>query len=412
MSQITHQLLHTRHGQRVALAQLPFSECVSLAIYLPVGSRHEARGQEGIAHFIEHMVFKGTTRRDARQISLDAEGAGGQLNAFTSEDHTAYEARGPAEIFPLLAEILADLVWNPTFPNTEIDRERDVILDEILTYRESPADHIGDLASKAMWGSHPLGHPITGSEESLANMNRERLLEFSNIHYRSPQAVIAVAGPLGAAEVLRMLDTLIPAPSAVPAPAPVPFDLANFHPHELVERRRDTEQCQLSLGYHTPGRSAAERHALRLLSLILGEPMSSRLFQELREMRGLCYQVSTDVSLFAETGTFEISLATDPQQRAACLAIIEEQIQQLAQHGPSEAELAAAKRFAAGQSRLAFESSAAHMAWVAEALLFHDRLVPIDEARANLEEVTAQQVQQAAAAFLTPLRRATAVITP
>jgi predicted Zn-dependent peptidase len=412
MTQITHHSLTASTGHRVGVAHMPFAECVSLSIYLPVGSRHETPGvNEGIAHFIEHMVFKGTGKRDARAISLDAEGAGGQLNAFTSEDHTAYEARGPAELFPLLAEILADLVWNPTFPAEEIDREREVIVEEILMYHESPSDHIGDLASRALWGSHPLGHPITGSEQSLAAIGRNDLVAFANTFYRSPQAVIAVAGPLTPAEVLAVLEPLLPTPDPAAILRPTPFELASFLPNQLLEQR-DTEQTQLSLGFHLPGRRADERYALRLLSLILGEPMSSRLFQELREKRGLCYQISSDISLFDETGAFEISLGTDPDSRNQCLDLIDHELDRIAADGPTAAEVAAAKRFASGQSRLAFESTASHMAWVGESILFHDLLIPVHEARARLDALTQQDVHLAASSFLTPARRALAEISP
>jgi predicted Zn-dependent peptidase len=412
MSEITHHALTAASGHRVGIAHMPFAECVSLSIYLPVGSRHETpKVNEGIAHFIEHMVFKGTGRRDARAISLDAESAGGQLNAFTSEDHTAYEARGPAELLPLLAEILTDLVWNPTFPQEEIDREREVIIEEILMYYESPSDHISDLASRAMWGLHPLGHPITGSEEILASIGRNELVAFANTFYHSPQAVIAVAGPLPPAAVLAILEPLLPTPSSSAIVRPTPFDLARFAPNTLVESR-DTEQTQLSVGFHTPGRASEERHALRLLSLILGEPMSSRLFQELREKRGLCYQISSDVSLFEDTGAFDIGLGTDPDSRDECLDLIQAEITRMTADGPTAAEVAAAKRYASGQSRLAFESTASHMAWVGESLLFHDRLIPVPEARARLDAVTATEVQHACSTHLTPARRALAEISP
>ena len=177
------------------MATVVDSECAALTIHVPAGSRDESGLPAGLAHFVEHMVFKGTERRSARDLSFEIENAGGQINACTSEDQTIYEGRGEAEMLPILAEVLSDMVWHATFPESEIQLEREVIGEEITMYRESPADHIGDLISTALWGDHPLGHPISGSLESIARIDRQSLLEFRDRHHFRKDLVIAAAGP-------------------------------------------------------------------------------------------------------------------------------------------------------------------------------------------------------------------------
>ena len=170
------------NGMRLATASLPHAECASLAIYIPAGSRHDPRGLAGLAHFMEHMAFKGTAKRSARQLSLDLERSGAQANACTTEDHTVYDARGDAASLPLLADILCDMVWHSSLPPREIALERDVIHEEITMYEETPGDHIGDLISQALWSPHPLGEPITGTHETLDAISRNHLFEFCQKH--------------------------------------------------------------------------------------------------------------------------------------------------------------------------------------------------------------------------------------
>jgi len=394
MNKASYEWRQIPHGPRLAVATLPDSECAALTIHIPAGSRDEDGLPAGLAHFVEHMVFKGTARRSARELSFDIENAGGQINACTSEDQTAYEGRGEAELLPLLADVLSDMVWHAAFPEPEIQLEREVIGEEITMYRESPADHIGDLISKALWGGHPLGHPISGTLETIAAIDRQALLEFRARHHFRSDLVIAAAGPFTADEVLRVLTPHLP-PDFRGGQAPLPFDRSQWPPQELMETR-ETDQLQLSLAWHAPGRHADSRHALRLVSLMLGETASSRLFLELREERGLCYQISTDVTLFHETGAFEINAGLDPDAREEALACIHREIHDLCSKGPRPGELERAKRLAIAQSKLAFESTAAHAAWAGEGVLDFNRIPPHSEWRDRVLAVTDAEIQSIA----------------
>jgi predicted Zn-dependent peptidase len=385
MSKAHYEWRRIPNGPRLAVATLADSECAALTIHVPAGSRDEADLPAGLAHFVEHMVFKGTQRRSSRELSFEIENAGGQVNACTSEDQTVYEGRGEAEMLPILAEVLSDMVWHATFPEAEIQLERDVIGEEITMYRESPADHIGDLISSALWGDHPLGNPISGSLESIARIDRRALLAFRDRHHFRNDLVIAAAGPFSLDEVLAVITPHLPGSFHSGGPCR-PF-LRN-HAARTVTDARETDQLQLSLAWHTPGRHAASRHALRLLSLMLGETASSRLFLELREERGLCYQIGSDVSLFHETGAFEINAGLDPDAREEALACIRREINDLVTHGPRGGELDRAKRLAIAQSKLAFETTSSHATWAGEGVLDFNRIPPPTEWRDHVLAVT------------------------
>lgn len=385
-------------GPRLAHAHLPESECAALSIYIPVGSRDETGNiPAGLAHFSEHMAFKGTETRSAKELTLAIESGGGQANACTSEDHTVYEAQGEAELMPVLVEVLADMVWHSNFPENEIDLERDVIGEEITMIRESPSDHIGDLLAMAAWPQHPLGQSISGSLESIERITRSSLKNFAKEHHFRNDIVIATAGPMSAGEIMETLIPLLPKKFSKP---PLRLGYTPSPSREIVETR-PTDQLQLALAWHTPGRHAEERHALRLLSLILGESSSSRLFTELREERGLCYQIGSETSLFHETGALQVIAGLDPDSREESLETIFRETADLAQNGPRAGELERAKRLAISQSKQAFESTAAHAAWVGEGLLFFNHIPSPQEARENLLAVTEEQIQSIAEQIFT-----------
>lgn len=380
-------------GPRLAVASLPQSECAAVSIYVPAGSRDEQNLPAGLAHFVEHMVFKGTESRTARELSLEIESAGGQINACTSEDNTVYEGRGEASLLPVLADVLADMVWRPSFPKEEINLERDVIGEEITMYRESPSDHVGDLLSQALWAPHPLGNPISGTLDSIRRINRKTLEAFRDRHHFRSDLVVAIAGPFSEQQALDAIAPHLPANFGTGELSPR-FE-RSAQPQRILEKR-DTEQLQMALAWHCAGRHDPSRHALRLLSLMLGETASSRLFLSLREERGLCYQIGSDVTLFHETGAFEIVAGLDPESREEALDCIHQEIADLVSHGPREGELDRAKRLAIGQSKLAFESTSAQASWAGESVLDFNRVLKPSEWRANVMAVTDEDIQSIA----------------
>ncbi len=392
MSKAIYEWRQIPGGPRLAVATLADSECAALSIYIPAGSRDESNLPTGLAHFVEHMVFKGTERRSARDLSFEIENAGGQLNACTSEDQTVYEARGEADMLPVLVEVLCDMVWHATFPEAEIDLEREVIGEEITMYKESPSDHIGDMISAALWPGHPLGNPISGTDESIAEINRDTLLGFRNHHHFREDIVIAVAGPFTMAAVEDILLPHLPKHEFHAGKKAAPFSKPDAVPLAVTDDR-ETDQLQLALAWHTPGRHSESRHALRMLSSMLAESASSRLFLELREERGLCYQIGSDVTFFHETGAFEISAGLDPESREEALACIHREIDDLVANGPRPGELDRAKRLTIAQSKLSFESTGSHAAWAGEGLLDFGHIPSPADWRATVMAVTDAEVQ-------------------
>lgn len=392
MSKAIYEWRQIPNGPRLAVATLPESECAALSIYIPAGSRDEVDHPAGLAHFLEHMVFKGTQVRSARDISFEIENAGGLLNACTSEDQTVYEGQGEADLLPILAEVLCDMVWNASFPENEITLEREVISEEITMYKESPSDHIGDLISAALWDNHPLGNPISGTLESIAQIQRETLRRFRDQHHFRQDVVIAVASPLPIDSVEKIISPHLPVRHFHRPPKILAFEKHDGTPRSIRETR-ETDQIQLAIAWHCPGRHSETRHALRLLSMMLGESSSSRLFLELREDRGLCYQIGSDVTFFDETGAFEISAGLDPESREEALACIHREIDDLIAQGPKPGELDRAKRLTIAQSKLAFETTGAHATWAGEGVLNFGSIPSPTEWRNQILAVTDTDIQ-------------------
>lgn len=384
-------------GLQVATVCMPAMRSVSLGIFIGSGSRHETAEESGVSHFIEHMLFKGTERRNVRQIALDVEGNGGSLNAYTSEDSVCYEAKGPAELLPLMADVLSDMVLRPSFPVEELEREREVVLEEITMYRENPGDYVQELAARALWGDHPLGRPITGVEETLEKMDSDFLRAFHRRAYRSPRQILVVAGPHSHREMLELAAGLYDGVVlGEEPPSSPPYEAGAWPAPGRLSDRRELEQSHFVLGYRTPGGRDERRHALRLLSILMGESMSSRLFQEVREKRGLAYSIYSDLSLFDECGSFSVYAGVDADKKEEALATIRGEVDRLLREGCSPEELEQAKRYALGQMRVALDTTGGQLSWVGDSLLQHGRIIPPDEAEATLSAVTVAQVCEAA----------------
>lgn len=398
------------NGLRIGTVELPDRRVAALGVWTGTGSRHEPARLAGVAHLVEHMVFKGTTRRSARKISLDIEGVGGELNAFTSEDHTCYHAVVPANRLATAADVLADIFLHARYSDRDCRREKEVILEEIQMYRENPGQHVEDLLSAAVWPDHPLGRIITGSPASLEKLGAPELREWTGRTHVAANTVLAVASPWPHEQVVKLLEPIFGSLPAGKSPRALPFP-ARRAPARRTESR-DTEQTHLALGFRTPGRRHASRHATRLLSVIAGEAMGSRFFHALREQRGLCYAVHTETDVFEETGLFEVYTAVENGKLEAASRALGRELNRLITHPPKSPELARAREFALGQQDLWFESTVNQMNWVGECLLWHGRVVPPEAARVRLGAVTPAEIAATAERILRPAKAAVAIIGP
>lgn len=401
------------NGVRIASVPMPHMRSVSVGVWVGVGGRHEKKEECGISHFIEHLLFKGTRKRTARQISEQVEGLGGYLNAFTTEDHTCYYARAGAEHLPRLCDVLCDMFLHSRFSPAEIERERDVIREEILSYRDQPEQHASDLLTETMWPGHPLGRPLTGTEKTIGSFQRPQICRFVQRHYNGPNTIVAVAGPVEHAEAVRLLR---PALSKLPDGNKPRFSRARTlregSPVSVSAFHQETEQTHLAMGFHAFGRRDERRFALRLLSVILGENMSSRLFQTLRERHGYCYSVQTSIVTLEDTGAIHVCAGLDPQKLRKSLRMILRELERICGSKPSMAELRKAQDYAVGQTFMGLESTTNQMIWMGESLLSYRKVLNPADIERKVMAVTTDDIQRVACHCLQRGRLGVAVVGP
>lgn len=403
------------NGLRVGTAEMPHMASVCVGLWAAVGGRHESARLNGVAHFLEHLLFKGTKRRTARRISGEIESLGGYLDAFTAEDHTCYFAKAEAGKLARIGDVLSDIYQHSRLPAAEVERERGVIREEILMYQDQPAQVAEELLAAAVWPRHPLGRPLAGTLESVSNLRRAELLDFWQSAYHARSTVLAVAGKVTHAEVLAQVA---PALSGMP-PGRVPRftrwqapkSEETPKPRAIVDRR-DVEQVQLVLGFQAPGRRDPSRFAARVLNAVLGEKADSRLFQSLRERRGLCYSVQSEASVLEDTGLMTISVGLDAKQLRAALTLIRQEVDRLCRTPISAKAAREAKDYLIGQHRLGQESTTNQMMWVGESVLGHGRIVSPAAVEESFAAVTPAEVQGAAQTILHDGFRALVAVGP
>ncbi len=404
------QLSRLPGGAMVATASMPEVRSVSVGMWAGTGARHESARLSGISHFLEHMLFKGTRRRTALEISEAIEGIGGYLNAFTTEDHTCYYARVGGDRLDLAVEVLGDMITGSVFAADEIERERQVIREEILSYRDQPAQLVLEKLAAAAWPGHPLGRPVTGSPESVARITRADLVR----HHRRVSAaggvVFTAAGAVDHERFVRLAARVAKRLPASASPVAAPFR-AGRGP-VVIAHADPIEQAHIALGFRSFGRRDPRRFALRILNLVLGESMSSRLFQELRERRGLCYSIQSGSVLLADTGLFSIQSALDPANSRKALRLILRECDRLAHTSIRPAELQRARDAAVGQAQLGLESPGSQMTWLGESWLSYGRLVDPLHIERRFAKVTAAEIREVAHALFRPERIALAVVGP
>lgn len=405
-----HQTL-LPNGARIVTAEMPHMASASVGFWVGSGGRCEEAGVAGISHFIEHLLFKGTRTRSAARISEAVEGIGGYLNAFTDEEHTCFYARAHANRWPELVDVLGDMFLNSKLAPADIERERAVILEELAMYRDQPAELVHDLLNQVQFPRHPLGRPVIGIPATLRRLQRSDFLQYLDRNYTSGATVIAAAGNLAHADFVRVVAPIANRIRPGPRPAFTPFVRPNPAP-ALKWMVRKVEQANLGLGLRTTSRHDPRRHALRLLSVILGENMSSRLFQSIRERHGLTYNIQSSLTLWADTGDLVISAGLDASEIERTLQLILLELRKLERKPPAPDELQRARDYLLGQFDLSLESTENHMMWLGEQWLNLGEFHPPASVRQHIASVTAEDLRKVARDFLTPDRRSLAVVAP
>ena len=380
-------------------------ETVSLGIWVGAGSRSESLPEHGVAHFLEHMAFKGTARRSAQDIAEEIEAVGGELNAATGIDSTAYYARVLRQDLGLALDILSDIILAPRFDRSELARERDVILQEIASAQDSPEDMVFDLVQTTAFPDQPAGRPILGTENSVKSFKSAHLKSYLSAHYQAPNMVLAAAGAVDHGTLLAEAERLLGSLGTGTAPDPAP---AIYRGGVARSEEKPFEQTHMVLAFEAPPYRHADYFAAQVCAGALGGGMSSRLFQEVREKRGLCYAIHAFVSGLSDTGMFAIYAACGPDRAADLLAVVRDELRRAADRGFSEDEVGRVKAQLKMGLLAGLESGGARSEQLARQILIHRRPLTTQELIDKVEGVTPQDAQRIAERLLiTPVSLAT-----
>ena len=393
---LTPEISILPNGLRVATQSMSSSQTVAVGIWCSVGGRHEALRVGGISHFLEHLLFKGTKKRSARRISEEIEGVGGDLNAYTAEERTCFYATASSDHLARVTEVLSDMYCNSRIDPKEVEREKGVIVEEIEMIRDESAQHVQEILTAETWRGNSLSRPITGTKKSLSGISRKDILDHLRKNYHAGCTIVTAAGAVDHGEFIRLLTRFLgdlPDGSSRPR---VTLPSRQASPRIVIESR-ENQQTQIALSFRGVGAHDPKRYAVSLLHVLLGGNMSSRLFQELRERRGLCYSVSTSLSTHSDCGAFEIALGLDGKNVARALKLILSDCRKIAEKGPSSSELRRACDYSIGTSRMALERAATQNYRLGNSLLTYGKVVTPESVYDRLAKVSISEVRKAAA---------------
>ena len=382
---------------------------VSIGVWVRVGARYESLAESGMSHFLEHMVFKGTHTRDAYELALSLESVGGHLDAFTGREVTCFDARALDEHLDLAVEVLADLVLNPRLNPDDVEKEKKVILDEIHAYEDTPDERIHDLFADVVWAGHPLGNRILGTRESVQAFTREGVAGYHERRYGTSNLLIAIAGSF---DWERFLDQVSLRFGNVPrGVAPEPHGVER-NGRDVVHHVKDLAQQYLCIGARGLPSQHKDRHALVVLSTLLGGGMSSRLFQRVREQEGLAYSVYTYADFYRDAGIFCAGMNVQSEHGRRAVALTLEEFERVIREGVPEPELASAKAQLKGSLLLGLESTSNRMHRIARNELYEGRFVPVDELVRRVDVVSSSDVQRIASELISRDRLSLVALGP
>jgi predicted Zn-dependent peptidase len=382
------------NGVRVITEHVEHMHTVSIGIWVANGSRHEGPDTNGVAHFIEHLLFKGTGRRSARQISLEIDSMGGILNAFTGHEYVCYYAKVLAKFLPRVTDLLSDIFLHSTFPADEIERERKVILQEIKMRDDSPEEAIHDRFHQGFWSGHALGNPIIGSEEIINGLSRDIVMQYKQSRYRPDDIIISAAGNVSHDALVALVAAEFSALSSTWQPEGLGFRPKGGRQVNRCER--DLEQTLICMGTRAFQQNHADRYAMHLLTTVLGGGMSSRLFQEVREKKGLAYSVYAYVIAHADSGALVVYSGTEQKYCCEVLDIALAEMKRLKQEPVTQAELDSAREQLKGKLLMSLESSDSLMTRLAKNIIYLGHHQPVENILSGFDAVTTQDVMACA----------------
>lgn len=386
------------NGLRVVSETVRHVQSASVGLWVGVGSRDEEDLQRGISHFIEHMLFKGTGRRNAREIADAIESRGGHLNAFTGKESTCYETRVLAEDVPLALDILTDMFRNSLFDSEEIQREKSVVIEEIKMYEDTPEEMVHDLFEETLYPTHPLGKTIIGTDKTVSGLTRDDITGYITHRYRPDSIVVSAAGNLEHGELVKLAQGAL---GDLEGRAPKrPMVRPSASGKNKKKKKRDIEQVHFVLGTTAYSKAEKQRYSLSILNNVLGGNMSSRLFQEIREKRGLAYSIGSYARSYQDGGFFCVYGGTSPTTYEQVLELTRVEFEKVRTNGLTDDELTKAKTQVRGALVMGLESMNARMNRFGDALLSYNRVIPIAEVLAEYEAVSHASIAEVVAQVL------------
>ena len=395
-------------GARLVTESMAEARSVTVGVWVGTGSRDEDDAHSGASHFLEHLLFKGTPSWSAADIAESVDEIGGDMNAFTTKEYTAFYIRLLAEDLPLGLDVLGAIMTNPALRIDDIDAERQVIMDEILMHADEPSDFAAERCTAALFPAHPLGREVLGTPQSVASLDQHEIRAFFDTHYLAGNLVVAAAGDVDHDRLAVEVGARFGDRGGGASPGRLPPD----HPADpLTVQTRPTEQVHLVVGMRCPGRHSPERWPLAVLNHVLGGGISSRLFQEVRERRGLAYSIWSERVHYEEVGTLTVSVGTAPEHAREVLALVNGELDRMGETGLTPRELAVAKGHLRAETLLSLEDSGARMSRIGSSLLLHDRVLEVDEVLSKVDAVTLDDVA-AVATSLAAQTRTLSVVGP
>lgn len=400
-----------KNGLRIVTCPMKDRDSVSLGIFIGVGGRYEIDRLKGAAHFLEHIVFKGSKKYSCEEIKQNIEGIGGALNAFTSEEQTCYYAKIPAKHLASTFDVLSDMVFAPQIAQKDVEKESGVIIEELKMYHDLPQYMVMELLDKLMWPDHPLGKNLAGTAETVGAMTYTDLKQFHQDFYSPGNIVVAAAGHLNHEAFVKLVEKRLKGISAKSVEGFVEADNSQSKPRTQFFKK-DIEQMHLGLGMLGLEEGHKDRYVLSVLNVILGGNMSSRLFHEIREKRGLAYSIGSGAKAYKDTGIFLVRAGVDNHKIVQATEVIISELNRIKHTLVSTDELRRAKEYTMGQLMLAMEEAMEHMLWIGEETAAFDKIRTLKEIVTQIDKVTAADVKRLANEVLNEGRFNLAVVGP
>lgn len=410
----TYQKTVLPNGVRVISEAIPHVRSLSIGLWIETGSKHESPLKNGISHFIEHMVFKGTKKRSIKEIAQSIESVGGYLNAFTSKEHTCYYARVLDEHLELATDVLSDMVLSPTFPEKELRKEKNVVLEELKQAEDDPDDIIHDYFEKAIFKSHPLAMPVIGTTESISSFLRKDLIQYKSEQYTAGNLVVAAAGNVSHKEVVRLATRYLkklPQSDHRKILEKSPLDLEEPN-YILCEYYKPIQQAHICLGTIGCSIRSEHRFPMQVLNTLMGDGMSSRLFQNIREKYGFAYAVYSFHNMMEDTGSAGVYIGTDDSHVHRCIDLVWKELKSIRKHGITKQELERTKAQLKGSLMLGMENIPNRMIRLGSSELYFGESISLDTILEKIDSVGKNEVQEMAERLFVEDRFATVIFHP